>query len=166
MDKEEKPCCEDAEEKTDVGWRPSFSIIVGVGWLVFIILWLAFYADDYAWEKNLAIILLSIFIMFLLLGGVWTIWGIRKIPKEGWEMFKTSGFKSRVIASIILPIVSMLFLIIWFWYYAEQYTVYQNRAVFIAVLLIIGGVLGALWARWGVKHREEFKKNTKITKKE
>jgi len=161
MNKEEKPCCEDADIKPDLGWRPSFSIVVGVGWLVFIILWLAFYASPYPWEKNLAIILLSILIMFLLLGGVWAVWGIRKIPKEGWEMFKTSGFKSRVITSIVLPLVSMIFLIIWFWYYAEPYTVYQNIAVFIVVLLIMGGVLGALWARWGVKHSEEFKKYEK-----
>ncbi len=28
----------------ELGLKPSFSIIIGVGWLVFLILWLAFYA--------------------------------------------------------------------------------------------------------------------------
>jgi len=41
MNKEKKLCFEDDEGKPDMGWRPSFSIIVGVGWLVFIIIWLA-----------------------------------------------------------------------------------------------------------------------------
>jgi len=158
MNKEEKPCCEDAEGKPDMGWRPSFSIIVGVGWLVFTILWLAFYASDYAWEKNLAIILLSILIMFLLLGGVWALWGIRMMPKNGWEMFKIHGFRSRIITSIILPLAAIISLIIWFWYYAEPYTVYQNIAVFIVVLLLMGGILGAIWARWGTKHGKELEK--------
>ena len=158
MNKEKKLCFEDDEGKPDMGWRPSFSIIVGVGWLIFIIIWLAFYASDYSWEKNLAIILLSILITFLLLGGVWALWGIRMMPKKGWEIFKMSGFRSRIITSIVLPLAVMIFLIIWFWYCAEPYTVYQNIAVFIVALLIMGGILGAIWAYWGTKHGKEFKK--------
>jgi len=160
MDKEEKPCCED-KIKPDLGWRPSFSIVVGVGWLVFTIIWLAFYASEYSWEKNLAIIMLSILVTFLLLGGVWAIWGIKMIPKEGWEMFRVSGFKTRIATSIILPLAAIIFLIAWFWYYAETYNVYQNIAVFLVVLLIMGGILGAIWARWGIKHGEEMKKYEK-----
>jgi len=93
MNNEEKPCCEDAEE-TDLGWRPSFSIIVGVGWLIFIIIFLGFFAYPIdLWEKNVAVILLSTLLAFSLLGGVWASWGIKMMPKEGQEMFKTSGFR-------------------------------------------------------------------------
>ena len=53
--------------RSDVGWRPTFSIIVGVGWLIFLIAWFAFYASNYVWEQNIAIILLSILVSFTLL---------------------------------------------------------------------------------------------------
>ena len=148
--KEKKAC--------DLGWKPSLSIIGGVGWLIFVIIWFAFYATDYAWEKNLAIILLSILVVFLLLGGMWAIWGLRMVPKPGWEVFKISGFKWRVSISIILPLAAMIFLIIWFWYYAEPYSVWQNIAVLLVTLLVIGGILGAIWARWGIKHGHEMDK--------
>ena len=98
--------------KADMGLRPSISIIVGVGWLIFIILWLAFIATDYPWEKNLSILLLSILIVFLLLGGMWAIWSIKMVPKPGWEMFKVSGFRKRISISIIIPLAAMIFLII------------------------------------------------------
>ena len=142
----------------NLGWKPSISIIGGVGWLIFVIIWFAFYATDYPWEQNLAILLLSILIVFLLIGGIWAIWSLRMIPKEGWEMFKISGFRWRILTSIALPFVAMIFLIIWFWSYAEPYSVWQNIAVLLVILLLVGGILGALWARWSMVHGHEMKK--------
>ena len=84
----------------------------------------------------MAVLLLSILLIFLLLGGMWAIWSLRMIPKEGWEIFKISGFRWRIISSIIVPLISIIFLIIWFWFLAEPYSVWQNIAVFIVVLLI------------------------------
>jgi hypothetical protein len=144
--------------KGDLGYKPSFSIIGGVGWLIFIIIWFAFYASNYSWEKNLAVIFLSILIVFLVLGGMWAFWSLRMIPKEGWKMFKISGFRWRIIISILLPIFAMIFLIVWFWSYAEPFSVWQNIAVLLVVLLALGGILGSIWARWGITHGEDMKK--------
>ena len=151
-------------ENKDLGLKPSISIIGGVGWLIFVILWFAFYASNYSWEKNMAVLLLSILVIFLLLGGMWALWSLRMITKEGWEIFKISGFRWRIISSIIVPLISIIFLIFWFWYLAEPYSVWQNIAVFIVVLLIIGGTLGVIWAKWSMKHSEEMKKFEKIGK--
>lgn len=149
-------------EKHDMGWKPSLSIICGVGWLIFLIAWFAFYAGDYSWEKNFAIILLSILLVFLLIGSMWAIWGLRKIPKEGWEMFKISGFRWRILTSIIIPLAAMIFLIIWFWFYGTEYNVWQNIAVLLIVLLAIGGTLGAMWARWSTKYGKDMKECEKM----
>jgi hypothetical protein len=144
------------ECKKDFGMKPAISIVAGVGWLIFIILWLAFYASDYSWEKNLSIILLSIFILFLLLGGMWAIWSLRMIPLKEWKMFQIKGFRWRVTTSIVIPFLAFIFLIVWFWSYAEPYTVWQNIAVLLVVLLVIGGILGVIWARWGIMHGEKM----------
>ena len=45
-------------ENKDLGLKPSISIIGGVGWLIFIILWFAFNASNYSWEKNMAVLLI------------------------------------------------------------------------------------------------------------
>ena len=150
------------DDKVNMGLKPSFSILGGVGWLIFIIIWFAFYASSYSWEKNLSIILLSILIVFLLLGGMWAIWSLRLIPKSSWEVFKITGFKWRVIVSILFPFLAIIFLIFWFWYYAEPYSVWQNIAVLLVTLLALGGILGAIWARWGIQHSHEFEKYEEI----
>jgi hypothetical protein len=36
--------------------------------------------------------------------------------------------------------------------------VYQNIVIFVIPFLIIGGVLGAMWAPWGMKHGRRFEK--------
>jgi Na+/glutamate symporter len=63
----------------------------------------------------------------------------------------------------------MIFLIIWFWHYAIvfNFDVWKNIAVLLITLLILGGLLGAIWARWGMKNAWKFDKQaTYYSKKE
>jgi len=137
-----------------LGWRVGLSIIVGIGWLVFIIIWLFFYWGSYSWEKNLAIILLS----FLICGGVlalpWVPYGIKQSSKE--KMWSIKGMKIRVIGSTIVAGGILIGLITWFWFYATSYAWYQNLAILLIAVLIGGGIMAASWAPWGMKHQREL----------
>lgn len=152
------------EEMKGLGWRVSLSILVGIGWLVFLVLWLFFYAKVYSWEKNVAIFLLSLFVIIGVLGIPWAIWGLRHRTLREKEMWTTKGFRWRTWVSGIVVLVNFIFMIYWFWYLATPYDVYQNIAIFLVSFLIMGGILGALWAGWGIKyghhyhHRDEMKK--------
>jgi uncharacterized protein YacL len=148
------------------GWRVSLSIAIGVGWLIFVIIWLAFYAGNYSFNKNIAIVLISILVLIIVLGGPWALWGLKHIPKEGKEMMRKTGFKSRVITSIIIPLGLIIFLIIWFYFYADAYNIYQNIAIFLVSILAVGGLMGAMWAPWGMKHGKNFEEACKEEKKE
>ncbi len=152
---ENTECCK--SETKGLGWRVSLSIIAGVGWLVFLILWLFFYATNFSWEKNVAIFLLSLVVICLVLGGPWAIWGLRQQTEK--EMWKIKGFRWRVWLSGILFVAVIAFLIYWFWYKAEEWSLYQNIAIFIVTFLIIGGILGAAWAPWGMKHGPDWEKH-------
>jgi len=155
-----------ADDKNWPGWRAPFSAVAGIGWLIFIIIWLAFYASNYSFEKNLAIFFLSILVIFLLLGGVWAIWSFKMIPEKGWELLKFKGFKWRLIISIIIPFATLIFLIVWFWFYAEPYTIWQHIAVILVTLLAIGAILAVVWIGWGKKYGDEFEKRAKEIDKE
>jgi peptidoglycan/LPS O-acetylase OafA/YrhL len=148
------------------GWRVSLSIVMGVGWLIFLIIWLAFYAGNYNVYRNIAIILISILVLIIILGGSWAAWGLKQIPKEGKEMMRKTGFRSRVIISIVIPLALMIFLIIWFYYYADNFNIYQNFAVFLVSILAVGGIMGAMWAPWGMKHGKEFEESYKEEKED
>ena len=138
------------------GWQISISIVMGVGWLIFLILWLAFFASNYAYEKNVAVILLSILVFFLPLGGFWAYWAYKS--NKGWEIFQIKGFKWRAALSTVLPLLLLIILIIWFWYYAEPYSIWQNIAVILVAILVLGGILGSVWAHWGLSHTKDFEK--------
>jgi MFS family permease len=139
-----------------LGWRVSLSILIGVGWLVFLILWLFFYAYPLSeWEKNVAILLMSLLVICGILGIPWAIWAIRNQSAQEKELWEIKGFKWRLWVSIILGAAVFLFLIYWFWYQALPYSVFQNIAIFIVAFLIIGGILGAMWAPWSMKHKPD-----------
>lgn len=153
---ENTECCK--PETKGLGWRVSLSIITSVGWLVFLILWLFFYASNFSWQKNVAIFLLSLVVLCLILGVPWVVWGLRYRTENEKEMWKTKGFRSRAWFSCILFVILIAFLIYWFWYQAEQWSLYQNIAIFIVTLLIFGGIMGATWAAWGMKHGHDWEK--------
>ena len=145
--------------RKDLGWRPGFSIVVGVAWLVFLIIWFAFYASNMAhWEQNIAIVLASILIAFGILGGTWCIWAIRKIPKPGREMMNIGGFKWRAIISMIAFLAATIFLIIWFWFTGGTYEIWHHIAVILVTILVVGGILGVSWVGWGMKYGQKFEK--------
>ena len=68
---------EEIVETPGFAWRVSLSILVGVGWLVFLILWVTFYASRFTIMENIALILVSILIMGAILGASWASWGIQ-----------------------------------------------------------------------------------------
>lgn len=67
--------------------RIAVSTAVGIGWLVFLILFFAFYADRYSVYQNLAIFLASVLVVAVILGPMWVYWGIKIGPRyiERWE---------------------------------------------------------------------------------
>jgi hypothetical protein len=72
------------------------------------------------------------------------------------EITKTKGFGWRVSLSIIMGVGWLVFLLIWLFFYAGAFNIYQNIAIFIVSLLIVGGVLAAAWAPWGMKYGNKF----------
>jgi amino acid transporter len=136
-----------------MGWRVSLSILGAVGWLVFLILWLFFYANTYVWEKNLAIIMLSIVVLCGIVGLPWAYWAMKHMSDDEKEMWRMQGFRWRVAVTLVVFLVVFGFLIYWFWYLAQPYNIYQNIAIFIVAFLIAGGLIGAMWAPWGMRHK-------------
>lgn len=144
-------------KKYEPSWRPAFSGIVVVLWLIFIIAWLAFFsAGIQPYEKKIAVVLLSLLVIIILVGGVWTIWAARMVPKEGKQMMKMLGFKSRMIASVIIPLSGISFLIYYFWEY--DFRILQHIATVIITILVAGLILGIIWSSWKKCMSSDFEK--------
>jgi len=61
------------------------------------------------------------------------------------------GLASRVAVSIVVGVAWLVFLIIFLAFYANNFNVYQNIAIFLASVLVVGAILGPMWVYWGIK---------------
>lgn len=52
-------------------WRIVVSIITFFGLLVFIILWLFFWADGYSFFQAIAVVLVAVLVFFAIMGATW-----------------------------------------------------------------------------------------------
>ena len=61
------------------------------------------------------------------------------------EMMKNKGIGKRIAISIISIVGWFILLIVWLFFYASNFDVYQNIAIFIVSLLILAGINGVTW---------------------
>jgi len=68
---------------------------------------------------------------------------------RGW----TEGMGWRVGVSIVTFFGSMIAVILWLFFYATSFSVYQNIALVVVILLAFIAVMGATWASWGMRQK-------------
>lgn len=130
-------------------WRVGLSIFVVFGWLAFLLIWLFFYAGDYDVFQNIAIFLVSVIVGIGILAAAWATWGIRYASKFGGQGAEWTKHRGAWILSSVAGFAWLLFLIIWLFFYAGDYNGYQNLAIVITSLLVLGAITSSTWiVRW------------------
>jgi len=137
------------------GWRVALSILVVFGWVIFLIIWLFFYAGDFDVFQNIAIFIASVLAGIGILAATWASWGIRFAKTHGFETPKECRPSWPNWASGVAFVGWLIFLIIWLFYYAGDFTGYQNLAIFLLSLLVLAGIAGGAWALWGTRWGEK-----------
>jgi protein-S-isoprenylcysteine O-methyltransferase Ste14 len=69
---------------------------------------------------------------------------------------KTEGMGWRVGVSIVTFFGSIIAVILWLFFYAGSFNVYQNIAVVVVTLLAFIALMGATWAPWGLGQRSDW----------
>ena len=64
---------------------------------------------------------------------------------------RSEGMGWRVSLSIITFFGAMIAVIVWLFFYAGSFSVYQNIAVIVVILLAFIAVMGGTWASWGMR---------------
>jgi hypothetical protein len=76
------------------------------------------------------------------------------------KMMRTPGFAWRVSVSILAVFGLVVFFIMWLFFFAGSFTVYQNIAVVLAAILVFFAIMGASWASWGIRYGTKYGKKT------
>ncbi len=120
-------------------WRVRLSGVLGTVWVIFIILWIPFYRNyGILIYQGYAILILSFIILSLIIGGAW----LPIVPKSNWK-----PSKGRVAAATVIFYLWLIVLMLWFWFYADTYSLYRNWAIALlttlASFLVIMGVVSS-----------------------
>lgn len=62
------------------------------------------------------------------------------------------GMGLRIAVTILAFFGAIISVVVWLFFYAQDFNVYQNIAVVAVIILGFIGVMGALWAAWGMKY--------------
>lgn len=65
---------------------------------------------------------------------------------------RSEGMGWRVSMSIVTFFGATIAVILWLFFFAGGFSIYQNIAVVAVISLTFVGVMGATWASWGIRH--------------
>ena len=65
-----------------IWWRVAASILVGVSWISFVLLYAAFWDGPYSLFQSIVIVLVSFILLAGIMGAMWASWGMR-FPRMG-----------------------------------------------------------------------------------
>ncbi|HLB71965.1 MAG: hypothetical protein OIN88_13520 [Candidatus Methanoperedens sp.] len=74
---------ENRETPPGLALRVAVSIIIFFGWLIFAIIYMAFYASSFSLFQSIAIVLVVFLTGIAILGAMWASWGIKR--GKGWK---------------------------------------------------------------------------------
>ena len=65
------------------------------------------------------------------------------------------GMGWRVAVTILTFFGSIIAIVLWLFFYAASYNVYQNIAIVAVTLMSFVAVMGAVWAAWGIRYAKK-----------
>ena len=101
---------------TGSAWPIKLSIISGIAWIVFMVIWLPFYAVFYTIYQNVVFIIVASLLVFLMNIFIW-----------GGTLRKEIGL--RPTYTMFIFGLWLAFLVAWLWFFALGFTGYQNIAI-------------------------------------
>jgi hypothetical protein len=62
-----------------------------------------------------------------------------------------TGMRSRVVGTIAAGVGWLVFVLLFAGFWAVNFTLFQNVIIFFVTLVILLGLLGIIWASWGLR---------------
>lgn len=138
MNDNEWGCMKDNDWRSmkGLGWRITFSALSAMAWFAFIIAWLFFLADNYGILQNIGVLLLSVVVMGAVNIPVWISFArsMEALPDM------KHGKHSHNVATGVAGLIWAVAVGVWLFYYAGDYSIYQNLGVLILSVVPLAAV--------------------------
>jgi len=152
----EHPHGESFEPEIPSSGKAVATIIIGSGWLVFVLLFLAFCTGDFSFFQNVAILLVSVVAVTAVLGLLWVRWGLRQTRAAGIQMPIW-----RSVATVIAFLVWLVLVLYFLAFYTGGFSFFQNIAILLVSIIVLAGVMASLWVGWSFRQAERLERRKK-----
>ena len=168
------------------------SVFGGILLLIGVILYLAFVPNTFTTFQNIAIILVALLVLGAILTAIWVPWGMKfarhakrwekemkawgkKMEREiecefggkemffGWVSYRN---RKRSVVSSLSGIALLIFVILYLAFYPTNLTLFQNIAIILVAILLVGAINAMVWVPAGMRQATEFKKMVEKGNKE
>ena len=134
-------------------WRTAVTVVLGLGWFVWILVWWAFWSEDYKVAQRFAVALMSFLVLAAAAAAMWVPYSMRWAPEEDKEEWRRKGFAWRVVASTAVFAALAAFLVYALFLPWRDFSLCQSLVVIIVVVIAGAVVMSPMWMRWGAKAR-------------
>ena len=129
--------------------RTTFTMVLALGWLAALLVWWAFYAEDFTVSQKFAVSIISLLVAVGIVGTVWIPFALRYGDEDEREMWEDRAFRWRVTASVLVVMGVCALMVYWLWFPGKDYN-WCRSLVVILVLLIVGVIIMTpMWMGWG-----------------
>ncbi len=136
-----------------VVWRTVVSVTVGLGWLVWLLLWWAFWSEDYTIAQKFAVAIMSLMVAGGIAGAIWIPFSMRYGDDK--DQWRDRSFVWRILVSMVVFIGLAIFIVYMLFFPWSGFDWCQSIVIIIVVLIIGAAMMAPLWIRWG-KHKVEL----------
>jgi len=70
------------------------------------------------------------------------------------EMSNQQPEPRRIYESIAVPVIWLIFLALWLFFYASSFSILQNIGVFLLSFAVAGVIEVLVWVPWAMKHAD------------
>ena len=65
----------------------------------------------------------------------------------------SEGLRWRIFVSILGPVAWLSFTLLYVGFWATGFSLFQSIIVILVSVIVLGGVMGAIWTTWGPRYR-------------
>jgi hypothetical protein len=131
-------------------------VVVGLGWLIWLLLWWAFWSEDFTIAQKFAVSIISLMMAGGVAGAVWIPFSMRY--GEDKDQWKEEGFVWRIIVSMVVFIGLAIFVVYMLFFPWKDFNWCQSIVIIIVVLIAGAVMMTPLWLKRGRSSmRAEFK---------
>jgi hypothetical protein len=87
-------------------------------------------------------------------GNIMQLFSVKKTLGDS-EMSNQQPEPRRIYESIAVPVVWLIFLALWLFYYASSFSILQNIGVFLLSFAVAGVIEVIVWVPWAMKHADQ-----------